>query len=131
MQNSLRALLLLAQLLLYNVYGLQYYVNKQLLSCTKRQCIGKELEPVFKEGLREDSDTSWMTPKSSIVPVKIDKTALHRPELVTFGFGTLIERSQSTGRWLREALNQASTMTLRLPKPGHFTVAFDKAYEQM
>lgn len=52
-----------------------------------------------------------------------------RPELITFEpIDVLIEPSQSIGRWYREALNTASKMTLRLPRPELFTISFNNVY---
>jgi hypothetical protein len=81
--------------------------------------------------VREDSDSSWRTPSTNIIPVKREKFNV-RPELITFdAFNTLIEPSQSVGRWYREALNRVCDMRIRLPRPALFTAAFQKAYADM
>ena len=55
-----------------------------------------------------------------------------RPALITFdAMDTLIEPSQSVGRWYREALNAVGDMRLRLPRPGLFTAAFNKVFADM
>jgi hypothetical protein len=52
-----------------------------------------------------------------------------RPQLITFdAVGVLMQPSQSIGRWYREALNSATEMSVRLPRPALFTAAFNKAY---
>ena len=101
---------------------------------TAVNCVGTELTPLPRpdaSGTRSDRDNSWRTPPSTVVPVKRDKFST-RPELITFdAYNTLIEPSQSMGRWYREALNTACDMTIRLPRPALFTAAFNKAYNDM
>lgn len=100
------------------------------------QCIDYDVNPVaepYDQGhIRSDTDPSWMTAKSSIIPFKIEMENLKRPELITFeAAGVLIEPSQSIGRWHREALNTVCEMRIRLPKPKLFTKAFTKVYNEM
>ena len=98
-----------------------------------QMCIGTQLSPLpSPEDERSDTDNRWRTPAgSTIIPVKRDKFTT-RPELITFdAYNTLIEPSQSMGRWYREALNTACDMTIRLPRPVFFTAAFKKAYDDM
>jgi REG-2-like HAD superfamily hydrolase len=98
------------------------------------QCIDFEVNPVKQSdgSFRTDTDTSWQTAKSSVIPFKVDFGTLQRPELITFeARGVLIEPSQSIGRWYREALNTVCNMNIRLPKPKLFTKAFNKAYNEM
>ena len=144
-------------LLTVNLFpSISYRVSpKYSRSLIARQCIGKDLTPVKQvmksdklyiqsklfyaittisqpEGaIRRDSDTSWQTPPSSIVPCDFDKDTLPRPTLITFSKDVLIEPSQSVGRWYREALNSACDMQIRLPRPAYFTKAFNKAYKEM
>ena len=67
---------------------------------------------------------------TNVVPVPIQPFT--RPALITFdAMDTLIEPSQSVGRWYREALNAIGDMRLRLPRPGLFTAAFNKALADM
>lgn len=100
---------------------------------TLQMCIDTKLTPLpSPEDERSDTDNRWRTPGgSTIIPVKRDKFTT-RPELITFdAYNTLIEPSQSMGRWYREALNTACDMTIRLPRPVFFTAAFKKAYDEM
>ena len=74
----------------------------------------------------------WEQINAHILPVELDIKTLKRPELITFdAMNTLIEPSQSVGRWYREALNDACDMRIRLPRPALFTAAFNKAFRDM
>jgi hypothetical protein len=93
--------------------------------------VNQELINVSKGTVKEDSDPSWRSKSSTIVPIEIPKFE-GKPSLITFdATDTLIELSQSVGRWYREALNEASDMQIRLPRPALFTSAFVKAHEDM
>ena len=71
-----------------------------------------------------------ITDPSDVVPVALKP--FNRPALITFdAMDTLIEPSQSVGRWYREALNSLGDMRLRLPRPALFTAAFNKAFSDM
>jgi hypothetical protein len=110
------------------------------ISSTSLQCVGKILQPLPKSedeeyradgGKHVETDFSWHTEKSTIIPVLREKFKT-RPELITFdAYNTLIEPSQSIGRWYREALNSACDMSIRLPRPILFTNAFNIAYTEM
>ena len=110
------------------------------ISSTSLQCVGKILQPLPKSddetyradgGKHVDTDYSWKTKASTIIPV-FRETFKSRPELITFdACNTLIEPSQSIGRWYREALNNACDMAIRLPRPILFTNAFNIAYAEM
>jgi hypothetical protein len=110
-------------------------------SSTSLGCVGKILQPLPKSddgefrqdgGKHVDTDYSWRTPKqSTIIPVNRQKFKT-RPQLITFEpCGSLIEPSQSIGRWYREALNNACDMSIRLPRPILFTNSFNAAYAEM
>jgi REG-2-like HAD superfamily hydrolase len=95
-------------------------------------CVGTEATTNQPQNLlpeeREDTDPSWRTPESTIVPIVKDKFTV-KPAVITFdAFSTLIEPSQSVGRWYREVLNNACDMKIRLPRPALFTAAFNKAF---
>ena len=107
-------------------------LRRSSTASTLQMCIGTKLSPLpSPEEERSDSDNRWRTPASTIIPVKRDKFNT-RPQLITFdAYNTLIEPSQSMGRWYREALNTACDMTIRLPRPVFFTAAFKKAYDDM
>jgi hypothetical protein len=95
--------------------------------------VSQELIDVSKtpDGIKQDSDNSWRTQPSNIVPINIPKFE-GKPALITFdATDTLIELSQSVGRWYREILNEASEMRIRLPRPALFTAAFENAYADM
>lgn len=96
-------------------------------------CIDKVMVPVIRKGgVKQDADTSWQTPSTGkIVPVNKEKFT-QRPELITFdAYNTLIQPSQSIGKWYREALNTVCEMQIRLPRPQHFTMAFNAAFAEM
>ena len=95
-------------------------------------CIGTVAKPAPEQtDERYDSDNSWRTPPSTIVPFVRDKYDV-RPEIITFdAVGVLIEPSQSIGRWYREVLNSHCDMRIRLPRPALFTAAFKKSYSEM
>lgn len=110
-------------------------------SSTSLQCVGKILQPLPKSddeefrqdgGKHMDTDYSWHTSKeTTIIPVNRQKFTT-RPQLITFEpCNTLIEPSQSMGRWYREALNNACDMSVRLPRPILFSNAFNAAYAEM
>lgn len=103
---------------------------------TQRWCIDKVVVPLEKsvEGTdKSDSDDSWRTVnRGKVEPIPKDKVFAQRPELITFNvMNTLIQPSQSIGKWYREALNSVCDMTIRLPRPAHFTAAFRAAYANM
>ena len=114
--------------------------HQPTVSSTALQCVGKILQPLPKSddsefrqdgGKHIDTDYSWHTKESTIIPVYRDKFKI-RPELITFdAYNTLIEPSQSIGRWYREALNAACDMSIRLPRPILFTNSFNIAYAEM
>ena len=63
------------------------------------------------------------------VTVPLESAQRVRPQLITLdAVGVLIQPSQSIGRWYREALNSATEMSVRLPRPALFTAAFNKAF---
>lgn len=99
-----------------------------------QMCIGKVRKPlpVDDSGVRRDSDTSWQTVTNpAVVPVHRDRFT-SRPQLLSFdAFDTLIQPSQSVGRWYREALNDVCDMRIRLPRPALFADAFKVAYKNM
>lgn len=98
-----------------------------------RMCIDKVMVPVIRKGGgKQDADTSWQTLSTGkIVPVHKEKFS-QRPELITFdAYNTLIQPSQSIGKWYREALNTVCEMQIRLPRPQHFTTAFNTAFAEM
>ena len=102
---------------------------------SKLSCVGTILTPLNQGepgSERYDNDNSWKTVETpTIVPVKRELFSV-RPELITFdAYNTLISRSQSIGRWYREALNAACNMAIRLPRPEFFTASFNKAYKNM
>ena len=107
---------------------------------TALNCVGKILQPLPKSddetyradgGKHVDTDYSWKTKASTIIPVNRQKFST-RPQLITFEpCNTLIEPSQSIGRWYREALNNACDMAIRLPRPILFTNSFNIAYADM
>jgi len=107
-------------------------IPSRYLSEFSRYCIGTKVNPVPTDiGEPRDSDTSWQTPPSSIVPIKFEKYNV-RPELITFdAVGVIMEPSQSIGRWYREILNKHCDFRIRLPRPALFTAAFKKAYSDM
>jgi hypothetical protein len=83
----------------------------------------KELAPV-----EIDADDTWRTKPTTIVPIDKDFFTT-RPEVITFdAVNTLIQPSQSIGRWYREALHSVLEMRVRLPRPALFTAAYKKAY---
>ena len=115
-------------------------VPSLIRSSTSLHCVGKILQPLPKSddeeyrkdgGKHVDTDYNWHTEKSTIIPVNRQKFKT-RPQLITFEpCGSLIEPSQSIGRWYREALNNACDMSIRLPRPILFTNAFNIAYSEM
>jgi hypothetical protein len=95
-------------------------------------CVGTELTPIKKEDVPfpKDTDNSWKSSvNANIVAVRREPFS-NRPELITFDYSTLIEPSQSIGRWYREALNLACDMKVRLPRPALFTAAFKQAFNK-
>lgn len=106
-----------------------------LRSQTRRRCVEKTVTPIERKGgdERQDSDSSWRTKdRGKVVPIPKDRVFTQRPELITFdAFNTLIQPSQSIGKWYREALNTVCEMTIRLPRPAHFTQAFEASFEEM
>jgi len=103
----------------------------QRISASKLYCIGTQPFVRGPPGEKGDADPMWQTPPSSIVPVKMEKFKV-RPKLITFeAFDTLIEPSQSVGRWFREVLNMECKFQIRLPRPALFTAAYKKAYFDM
>jgi hypothetical protein len=115
--------------------------HQSTISTTSLQCVGKILQPLPKSddsefrqdgGKHVDTDYNWHTSKdTTIIPVYRDKFKV-RPELITFdAYNTLIEPSQSIGRWYREALNNACDMSIRLPRPILFSNSFNIAYAEM
>lgn len=124
----------------YTTRGINLW-HPSLKTTTSLQCVGKILQPLPKSddetfrqdgGKHVDTDFSWRTPRdSTIIPVNREKFTI-RPELITFdAYNTLIEPSQTIGRWYREALNNACDMAIRLPRPILFTNAFNKVYAEM
>lgn len=99
---------------------------------TWKMCIDKVMVPVIRKGGKQDADNSWRTLSAGkIVPIHKEKFT-QRPELITFdAYNTLIQPSQSVGKWYREALNTVCEMQIRLPRPQHFTTAFNAAFANM
>jgi len=124
----------------YSIAGIQAFRKefstlKEINSAridTSLFCINRIAKPAPKPSTESyDTDTSWHTPPTNIVPITIEKYSV-RPELITFdAVDVLIEPSQSIGRWYREILNKQCDMRIRLPRPALFTAAFKKAYSDM
>lgn len=116
------------------VFSRSFFVGskrQQINMCTDRQVNPELIELANTGGPRSDSDNLWRTEQSSVIPIIIPKFP-GKPAVITFdAYDTLIEPSQSVGRWYREALNTIGDMRLRLPRPAMFTAAFDKAYSDM
>ncbi len=83
--------------------------------------------------LAEDGELEyWQTAPSNVFPFAVNFSEVVRPQLVTYEVvGTLLDCSQSVGRWYREALNTVCEMSIRLPQPEYFTAAHKKAFERM
>jgi REG-2-like HAD superfamily hydrolase len=107
--------------------------SPMLRTSTQKMCVDRDVRAIPQSGVteRSDYDNQWRTTVDpNIVPVKREKFTI-RPAVITFdAFGTLIEPSQSVGRWYREALNSLTEMTIRLPHPKYFGEAFDKTYQE-
>lgn len=104
--------------------------GRDVKSSTALACVGKILTPVEP---RSDNDDNYWRSKANpnIIKVKRSKFTT-KPELITFdAFNTLIQPSQSMGRWYREALNTACGMNIRLPRPAMFTASFNREYKAM
>jgi hypothetical protein len=116
------------------IFSRSFFVSQKsqrLHMCVDRQVNPELLELAKDSGPRSDSDNLWRTEQSTIIPVDFPKFT-GKPSVITFdAFDTLIEPSQSIGRWYREALNSVGDMRLRLPRPAMFTAAFEKAYADM
>ena len=97
-------------------------------------CIDTNMKPIARSSdpTKKDSDTSWMTKPTSIIPVNTPNRFSFKPDIITFeAVGVFIEPSQSVGRWYREVLNARGDMSIRLPRPALFSTAFSKAYDEM
>lgn len=130
------AALLLVLAGLAPVGGLQWAAPVARMRLSRRHmCTDKEFKPLERKpgDVKQDADPSWRTADvGKIVPVPKDRVFAQRPELITFNaFNTLIQPSQSIGKWYREALNEVCDMTIRLPRPAHFTEAFNAAYAEV
>ena len=99
--------------------------------CVERAVNEELIELANTGGARSDSDPLWQTPSSTIIPIDAPKFE-GKPAVITFdAYETLIEPSQSIGRWYREALNAICDMQIRLPRPSLFTASFTKAFADM
>ena len=98
------------------------------------RCVGTSVTPIPGQEPSNypfDTDNSWKTTVNpAVVPVRRELFN-SKANLITFdATNTLIEPSQSIGRWYREALNIACDMQIRLPRPALFTAAFKKVYSK-
>jgi hypothetical protein len=106
---------------------------------TRLYCIDTQFTPLkggpnLPGNLPRDDDNSWKTKTNKDIITEQLSPLINdeKPKLITFdAMGTLIDLSQSVGRWYREALNSACEMRIRLPRPALFTAAFKKAYAEM
>lgn len=107
-------------------------LKQRPFSNTLLRCIGKELTPIPPPTNLDPNVEFWQTIHNpNIIPVKREKFAV-RPEIITFdAMNTLIQPSQSIGRWYREALNTACDMKIRLPRPILFAQSFKTAFSKM
>ena len=105
------------------------FATRADLRNTRRNCWDYDLTPISKTGVRGDSDSSWRTTgMENIQFIEREKFDV-RPDLLTFdAYNTLIQPSQSIGKWYREVLNNACDMAIRLPRPSFFTEGFKIAY---
>lgn len=103
-----------------------------LKSQTRRYCIDFEATPSDATSRRGSANLAddWKTVESNII--SIDHTPFTgKAELITFdAFATLIQPSQSIGKWYREALNDVCDMTIRLPRPQLFSDSFQRIYKK-
>lgn len=114
-------------------YAYRNSLGWRRLRTTERYCVDKVLTPInrFPEEGPSDSDSSWRTAPSTIIPIDKEKFEV-RPDLITFdACNTLIQPSQSVGKWYREALNSACNMQIRLPRPAFFTASFERSFKEM
>lgn len=112
--------------------SLRHFSGLRRRTRTALPCIGTQVTKPNEESTEEDIDLTWRSIiNPDIVPVHREPFTV-RPQLITFdAMDTLIEPSQSIGRWYREALNIACDMRIRLPRPALFADAFKKAYSEM
>mmetsp|Transcript_24753 Transcript_24753/g.33963 ORF Transcript_24753/g.33963 Transcript_24753/m.33963 type:complete len:426 (-) Transcript_24753:99-1376(-) len=116
-----------------------YKFGNSIKQSPHSMCVGTEVVPTSpmipnSEGMKFDSDP-WQTVKPPgtefITPFDFSLSQLERPVVMTFScWDTLIEPSQSVGRWYREALNTVCNMQIRLPRPTFFTKAFNAAFAE-
>ena len=99
-------------------------------------CIDKVVVPITvspsSNKVPFDSDTFWHTKGNNAIPFCTEGKFATRPKLVTFSANnTLFMPTENVGKFFRQYLNDASDMTLRLPRPAIFTTAYTKAFEEM
>eukprot|EP01039_Chlorochromonas_danica_P006240 gene6240-6881_t len=101
-------------------------------SQTVLRCIGRELTAIPPPDAEADGlDAYWKTKVNpDIAFVETGRFSV-RPTLITFDASSLIAPSQSLGRSLREALNEACGWNVRLPRPKLFAISFKKALAEM
>ena len=104
--------------------------TKITTSSSNRYCIDKKFKDLAPPTV--DPDDTWRTKPSTIIPIEKPTKFTTKSQIITFdAYNTLIEPSQSIGRWYREALHIVCDTRIRLPRPQLFTVAFKKAYSDM
>eukprot|EP01041_Mallomonas_annulata_P008090 gene8090-16601_t len=114
----------------HNIIKRISYIDNDF-STTRLFSIGTDPYKPGKQNDKRDADPIWQTPPSNVVPIETERYKV-RPQLITFeAFDTLLEPSQSVGRWLREVLNMKCKFRIRLPRPALFTAAYKKAYFEM
>ena len=110
-----------------SIYNKNSIINNKI---TSLMCIDFDVTPYDREKGQKGKDEFWQTASNNIVAVKKDMIK-DRPLLITYeAMHTLIQPSQSIGRWYREALNTVCEMKIRLPRPALFTEAFKVAYDK-
>lgn len=99
---------------------------------TVLRCIGRDQTAIPPPDAEADGpDAYWKTKVNpDIAFVETGRFSV-RPTLITFDASSLIGPTQSVGRSLREALNEACGWNVRLPRPKLFATSFKKALAEM
>lgn len=102
----------------------------EVKSLTRINCIDRDFVPI-EPPIYQQSDW-WMSKANPNITRVYQKWPFAKPDLITFDVvGTLIQPSQSIGKWLRACLHEGSGYQYRLPQPQLFRKYFNETHRQM
>lgn len=99
-------------------------------SLTQINCVDRDFVPI-EPPIYQQSDW-WISKANPNISKVYQKWPFAKPDLITFDVvGTLIQPSQSIGKWLRACIHEAGGYQYRFPQPQLFRKHFNETHRLM